>query len=213
MKTDDLIATLARGAGAVEPNAVARRYGVAIGWGGFATTFVMALALGVRPDLREAVALPMFWVKLAFPAALFAIALALAARLSRPAKRAGILPQLLAIPLLVVWTMAAIELVEAAPAARGELVLGRTWDVCPLYVALLSVPALVGTFWAMKRLAPTRLVRAGAACGLVAGGLGAAIYALHCDEMSAAFLGTWYVLGMLIPTVAGAVLGPKLLRW
>ena len=213
MKTDELIASLARAAGAVEPNAVARRYGTAIGWGGFTATLVMALFLGVRPDLRDAALLPMFWVKLVFPGVLFVIALALAARLARPAMPLGIAPRMLVVPLIVVWAMAAIELVGAPQADRAALLLGRTWDVCPFYIALLSVPIFVGAFWAMKRLAPTRLARAGAACGLVAGGLGACIYALHCDEMSAAFLGTWYVIGMLIPTAVGAALGPKLLRW
>jgi hypothetical protein len=213
MKTDDLIARLARGAGAVEPNAVARRYGTAIGWGGFAATLVMALFLGVRPDLRSAALLPMFWVKLVFPGALFAIALALAARLARPAMPLGIVARVLVIPLIVVWAMAAVELIGAPQADRAALLLGQSWNVCPFYITLLSAPIFVGAFWAMKRLAPTQLVRAGAACGLVAGGLGACIYALHCDEMSAAFLGTWYVIGMLIPTIAGAALGPKLLRW
>lgn len=213
MRTDELIARLARGAGAVEPNAVARRYGTAIGWGGFGATLVMALFLGVRPDLREAISLPMFWIKLVFPGALFAIALLLAARLARPAMPVGSLPRILVVPLIAVWVMAAIELAGAPPDERASLMLGRTWDVCPFYVALLSVPIFIGAFWAMKRLAPTRLVRAGAACGLVAGALAASIYALHCDEMSAAFLGTWYVIGMLIPTAIGAALGPKLLRW
>ena len=174
---------------------------------------MMALFLGVRPDLREAVSLPMFWIKLAFPGALFAIALLLAARLARPAMPVGSLPRILVVPLVAVWVMAAIELASAQQDERITLILGRTWDVCPFYVALLSVPIFIGAFWAMKRLAPTRLVRAGAACGLVAGALAASIYALHCDEMSASFLGTWYVIGMLIPTVIGAALGPKLLRW
>ena len=40
-----------------------------------------------------------------------------------------------------------------------------------------------------------------------------AVYALHCPEMAAPFLATWYLAGMLIPTVAGALLGPRLLRW
>ena len=38
-------------------------------------------------------------------------------------------------------------------------------------------------------------------------------YSLHCPEMSVAFWAVWYVLGMLIPTAVGALLGPRLLRW
>ncbi|MGH7340450.1 MAG: NrsF family protein, partial [Candidatus Rokuibacteriota bacterium] len=29
----------------------------------------------------------------------------------------------------------------------------------------------------------------------------------------APFLATWYVLGMLVPTALGAILGPLVLRW
>jgi hypothetical protein len=31
--------------------------------------------------------------------------------------------------------------------------------------------------------------------------------------MQAPFLAIWYLLGMLIPTALGALLGPRLLRW
>ena len=65
----------------------------------------------------------------------------------------------------------------------------------------------------MKGLAPTRPALAGAASGLLAGALGALVYALHCPEMAAPFLGIWYLLGMLIPAVVGAMVGPLLLRW
>ena len=65
----------------------------------------------------------------------------------------------------------------------------------------------------MKGLAPTRLALAGAAAGLLAGAIGALVYALHCPEMEAPFLGVWYVAGMLIPAAAGALLGPIVLRW
>jgi hypothetical protein len=36
---------------------------------------------------------------------------------------------------------------------------------------------------------------------------------VHCPEMAAPFLGFWYILGMLIPTAVGALLGNRLLRW
>jgi hypothetical protein len=62
-------------------------------------------------------------------------------------------------------------------------------------------------------MAPTRLRLAGAAGGLAAGAAGALVYTLHCPELAAPFLASWYVLGMLIPTAAGALLGPRLLRW
>ena len=35
----------------------------------------------------------------------------------------------------------------------------------------------------------------------------------NAPELGAPFLGTWYLLGMLIPTAFGALAGPRLLRW
>ena len=213
MRTDELIAMLARDAGPVEPGVPRRRYAVALGWGAFGTTLLMAIVLGVRPDLTEAVRLPMFWVKLAFPGALLAAAILAVLRLSRPGAPLGRMPALLAAPVLAMWLLAAVVLLAAVPADRGELLLGFSAASCPFAIALLSVPLFVAALWAMKGLAPTRLALAGAASGLLAGAGGALVYALYCPEMAAPFIGTWYLLGMLIPTALGALLGPRLLRW
>jgi len=39
------------------------------------------------------------------------------------------------------------------------------------------------------------------------------VYALHCPELAAPFIGLWYLLGVLIPAGIGALIGPRLLRW
>ena len=49
--------------------------------------------------------------------------------------------------------------------------------------------------------------------GFLAGAGAALVYCLHCPESTAPFIGLWYTLGMLIPAIAGALLGPRLLRW
>jgi len=213
MKTDELVAMLASGAEAVEPHALQRRYALALGWGAFGTTLLMAILLGVRPDLSEAVRLPMFWVKLAFPAALLGGALLATVRLSRPGVRLGRVPAAIAAPVLAIWLFAAIVLLGAAPAERPQLVFGDTWVYCPFIIAALSVPLFGALLWAMKGLAPTRLALAGASAGLLAGAGSALIYALHCTEITAPFLGVWYVLGMSVPAAVGALIGPSVLRW
>ena len=53
----------------------------------------------------------------------------------------------------------------------------------------------------------------GAAAGALAGGVGAAVYALHCPELSAPFIAVWYVSGIAVPVLVGALLGRRLLRW
>ena len=213
MKTDELIALLANGAEAVGPHALQRRYVTALGWGAFGTTLMMAILLGVRPDLAEAARLPMFWAKLAFPAAILAGALLAVLRLSRPGGRLGHAPSVIAAPVLAMWLLAAVVLLAAAPGERRELILGISAASCPFTIALLAVPLFGAVLWAMKGLAPTRLVLAGAAAGLLAGAGGALVYALYCPEMAAPFIGIWYLLGMLLPAVAGALFGPRLLRW
>jgi hypothetical protein len=213
VKTDELIAMLARGADPVVPGAAQYRFVAALGWGAFGTTLLMALMLGVRADLADAARLPMFWVKLAFPAALSAGALVAVLRLSRPGARLGRAPAAIAAPVVAMWLLAAAALLGAAPAERGELILGFSAASCPFVIALLSLPLFVATLWAVKGLAPTRLALAGGAAGLLAGAGGALVYALYCPEMAAPFIGIWYLLGMLIPAAAGAALGPRLLRW
>ncbi len=213
MNTDDWVTILARGGGAVEPNAAWRRMVTALGWGAFATTLLMSIWLGVRQDIGAASLLPMFWIKLAFPGALLAGALVAAQRLSRPGARLGGAPLWLAASVIAMWLLGAVMLLGAEPAARGSLIYGVSWTVCPFYIAALSVPGFIALWWAMRGLAPTRPLAAGAAAGLAAGALGALVYALYCIEMAAPFLGIWYLAGMMIPTVAGAVLGPLLLHW
>lgn len=213
MKTERLIDMLATGAVAVDPDVVRRRHALALGWGAFGATLLMAILLGVRADLADAVRLPMFWVKAAFPAAIAAGALLAAGRLARPGIRVGGATAAIAAPVLAMWLLAAVALAVAAPGARAALLLGDTWGACLVSIPVLSLPVLAGTLWAMKGLAPTRPALAGAASGLLAGAVGALAYSLHCPEMAAPFLGAWYLLGMLVPAAAGAIAGRWLLRW
>ncbi|PJI99253.1 hypothetical protein CLU85_4095 [Acidovorax sp. 69] len=213
MKTDELIHLLALDDRPVQNNAIERRFVVAT-LAGIAGAAVLMLALfGLRPDLLSTMALPMFWGKLVFAAALAAAGLALLRRMARPGMALGHAVPLLALPPLVLWAMALLALSQVSPAERLPLILGSTWRTCPFNIAALSVPAFVAGFWALKGAAPTRLAWAGAGAGLLAGALGALVYALHCPEMATPFLAVWYLAGMAIPTALGALLGPRLLHW
>ncbi|MGA8052120.1 MAG: DUF1109 domain-containing protein, partial [Burkholderiales bacterium] len=209
MRTEELVTMLAAGAGTVKPHAAARRYAGAIGGGVLGAALLMAVLLGVRPDLATAVLLPMFWVKLAFVACLAAASLAGALRLSRPGLRLAWVPGALAAPVLAMWILAAFVLTRADAGQRSQLFFGETWNSCPFLIAMLSAPVFVAVLWAMKGLAPTRLRLAGAAAGLLSGAIGALVYCLHCPELEAPFVGFWYLLGILIPTAVGSLLGPR----
>lgn len=62
-------------------------------------------------------------------------------------------------------------------------------------------------------MAPTDLTRAGAVGGIVAGGMSAIGYALHCTDDSIAFIAIWYSGAIVLCALTGAILGPRLLRW
>lgn len=213
MNTEDLISMLARGAGAVPPHAVARRYAQALTSGILVAVLLMAAALGPRPDLAAATHLPMFWIKLAFVGALAWAGLLAATRLSRPGAALAWVPAALVIPVVAMWVVATVVLARAESGQRAALFFGDTWNSCPWLIAMLSAPVFVAVIWAMKGLAPTRLRLAGAAAGLLSGGMGTLVYCLHCPEIEAPFIGFWYLLGMAIPTALGAAAGPRLLRW
>lgn len=213
MRTDELVSLLATGAGAVRPNQAARRYAAAVGWGVLGAALLMITLLGPRHDLGKTILLPMFWVKFGFVACLAVAGLLAALRLSRPGQRLAWVPTALAAPVIAIWMLAVLVLAQADAAERTALFFGDTWDSCPYLIALLSTPAFAAAVWAMKGLAPTRLRLAGAAAGLLSGALGALVYCMHCPELGAPFIGFWYLLGMLIPAAAGALLGPRLLRW
>jgi len=213
MKTDALIAMLAHGPVAVGAHAVARRLVAAVAIG-VALAFVAMLAmLHLRADLASAAHAPMFWLKFAVPLVVAALAVAAVRRLARPEGRAGPAVAVGAV-LLVVLAVRAVADVVAAPAAqRTALVLGKTALPCVVLVAVLALPLLATLFVALRSLAPTRLRAAGAAAGALAGGLGAAVYALHCNEMTLPFVAVWYVLGMAVPAALGALLGRRWLHW
>lgn len=213
MKTEDFISLLATGVAPVDHHTLTKRFGVAIVSGAAGATLVVATLLGIRRDLAEVALTPIFWAKIALPLCLMIGSLWMSARLARPGVRAGSSGWLIAAPVAAVWLAGAYVLMAAPDDARLALLLGKTWRVCPFNIAMLSVPGFVAVFWALKGLAPTRLAMSGAAGGLLAGSTATLAYCLHCPEMGIPFWGAWYLLGMLVPTVIGSLLGPRLLRW
>jgi hypothetical protein len=213
MQTDDLIASLSADLSRVAPGAVARRVALGLGLGAVGSAVVMLAWLGPRPDLVQAVATPMFWMKFGYAAITGLILAVLLARLARPAAQVGALTAVAAIPFAVVAAMALMRYAQAPPQAHRAMLMGHSSMICPWRILAIGLPLLVGAVWAVRGLAPTRLWAAGVAAGACAGALGAAVYAIACDETSAPFLAIWYTLGMALAAGLGAVVGSRLLRW
>lgn len=213
MKTDELISLLASSATPVPANAASRHLAMALGAGFPVAALLMALIYGMRTDLAQAASEWVFLMKLAFAGSLALAGFVATERLARPGMRLGGMWWAFLVPVLLLWLVAATVLFSAAPAQRADLIFGDTWKTCPFNIALISLPLFAAELWAMKGLAPTRPALAGASAGCLAGALGTLVYALHCPETGAPFVAVWYVLGIAIPTLAGLVLGPRVLRW
>jgi hypothetical protein len=213
MKTDDLIALVSQDLRPVDPRAIGRSYGLAVLIGATAALLLTRAPIGLSPLVPDYFGEPMLWLKLGFGVAVAATCLWVAARLGRPGTRPGWSVAAVGVPFVVVWAIALATLATTPASIWPELIWGQTWRSCPGTVALLSVPTLIGALLALRTMAPTRPMWAGAAAGGLAGGVAATVYSLHCPELAAPFLAIWYVLGVLIPVIVGAVVGRYLLRW
>ncbi|HWU98711.1 MAG TPA: DUF1109 domain-containing protein [Oxalicibacterium sp.] len=213
MKTDDLINMLASGPDVSAPAMPVQRFVLLVSFGFLASIGMMLTFLGMRPNLNELIMMPAFWIKIAFVVCLAAVGWVASARLSTPGTRITMLPLLIALPVLLIWIVGAISLMHAAPGERAQLFWGQTWRYCPFLIALLSMPLFVAVLKIMRNLAPVRLRLAGATAGFAAGAAATMVYSLHCPEIAAPFVGFWYLVGIMIPTVIGVLIGPRVLRW
>jgi hypothetical protein len=210
MKTDDLIEALAAG---IEPVGPARLSPWMIG-GAFAMAVTaVVILLGVLPGLSVVVQGPAFWLKAAYTGALAVAALWLVTRLGRPGAALGFAGWPIAAIVGVAGIVGATELMLLPAEARMDDWLGFTWKVCALNILMVSAFTAPLIFLAARRLAPTRPMQAGAATGLLTGAVAATAYGLHCPEATAAFVATWYTLGMAAAAAIGAVIGRFALRW
>ena len=212
MRNDDLIDTLVTDNRSTR-GVVARTMGVSVLLAVVGSSMVMALCWGVRPDLEGALATGPFWMKAGYTATFGLAGVILVERIGRPgvSARAGWL--LIGAALAVISALAAYQLLTTPSAQWVKVTLGLSWSSCPWGIAAIALPAFAAALWALRRMAPTRPRLAGAAAGLMAGGIGATIYGLYCQETAAAFTAVWYTLGMLVWPAAGAFIGDKVLRW
>jgi hypothetical protein len=210
MKTDHLIAALvtdqAQRAGPVGP-----ALGLAAGVGFALAGILFMLALGPRDDIAAAATTMRFLFKPALMLALAVAAGMLALRLVRPGTAAR--PAALGAVAGVLIIAVAAELLVVPRDAWAARLIGTNAQICLTSIPLLAIAPLAAALYALRRGAPTRPALAGAAAGLLAGGIGAALYATHCTDDSPLFVATWYSLAIALVAIAGALLGTRLLRW
>jgi hypothetical protein len=213
MRTDDLISRLSETIEPVPALLVPRLLVLGLGAGAVLSAIVMMASIGLRHDLLHAMGGGAFWMKFVYTFAVAALSLKLVEQLARPDAQPGRLAWLPALPFLAILTLALLQFMPADTAERHALIMGGSARVCSILIATLALPLFIGLFWALRRLAPTRLTEAGAAAGLLAGSAAATIYAFHCPESTPTFIAIWYTVGILLPALVGAALGRWLLRW
>lgn len=213
MKTDELVEALSRHVEPVDFKVVGRRIALAAFAGLAVAVAAILFGFGSRPDLWTFGAWTFLMVKVAFAAATAVAAIGSLIKLSRPGSRPkrGMLDVIL--PFLIIVTLALISLGSAPVSHWDRMVTGLALLECLLSIPIIAIVPFALTMWAVRQAAPTDLRRAGAFAGLVAGGISAVAYALHCTDDSLPFVALWYGGTIVVCTLAGAALGPRLLRW
>jgi hypothetical protein len=212
MRTADLIELLAHDIRAAPPGVVSKRLLSALAAGGLVSFAIVALGLHCQP-LLAAAQQPWFWMKAAYTGLLTVAGAIIVRRLSVPGARIGVAPIAAGLVIVAMLALGAGQIISAGPAARVALWLGHTWKICSPLILLLAVPIYASLILAIRGLAPTRPALTGAAAGFAAGALAATLYGLHCPEQAAAFVATWYTLGIAAASALGAIAGSRLLRW
>jgi hypothetical protein len=174
---------------------------------------VFIAMLGPRPDILVAAQTPRFLFKFAVTIILAVSAFGLVRELSRPDESwRSVSAYLAAAPALMALAVAA-ELVRVPPDLWSVELVGTNSMVCLACIPLIGIGPLAVFLLAMRHGAPSRPAFAGAAAGLLAGGIAATFYAAHCTDDSPLFVATWYTMAIAGLAVLGAAGADRLARW
>jgi hypothetical protein len=212
VKTDALIDLLVAD---LEPSRLRfrSRLRLELACGGVLAGLVLLIAIRLRPDLGAQLASPRLWFKFAATLTLSLASLGLVWRLATPG--AEVRPWLKALFLapLVLGLGVLAEAVATPASSWPARLVGNYAPFCVTLIPLLSAAPLACLLHALRRGAPADPGLAGAAAGLLAGGVGASLYALHCTDDSPFFVATWYSSAIAIVTLTGYAAGRRWLRW
>lgn len=213
MKTDDLVAMLSTNVEPTGRGLVVRTITIAVAAGAVLALGFVLVGLGVRADLTATRATAFLLLKVAFALAVIGMAMRYLTKLARPGAERGISQLAIVMPFAAIALLGAIGLGIAPSSHWNSMVLGDEWLECLLSIPIIAIVPFAVTILAVRWAAPTDLVRTGAVAGLLAGGVSAMAYALHCTDDSLSFVAVWYSGTIAMCTLAGAALGPRLLRW
>jgi hypothetical protein len=169
--------------------------------------------LGPRHDIGEALSTIRFPFKFTVTLTLAVSALALLRALSQPTDAAPTrLLLLLLAPALLAFAIAT-ELLVVPPSQWMVRMIGTNSRSCLTFIPLIGLAPLAIVLATLRYGAPSRPAIAGALAGLLAGGVSASFYALHCPDDSPLFLAVWYTVAIAILAVIGAIIAPRIAQW
>ena len=184
----------------------------ALALGGLASLALFFVAIGVRPDIAQALVTWRFNLKVGLVLLALLLAFGLCLALSRPVTMGH--PGRRLLPVLALAVVAvAIELVILPSTSWASRLVGSNAVPCLIEIPTLALAPLAAVLLALRSTAPASPALAGAAAGLLAAATGAALYAFQCFDDSPLFVVTWYVLAAVPVILLGAVVGHRLLRW
>lgn len=212
MDTNELIRTLVADTRKPAPSLAT------VWWG--ATILAVALAaaifyatLGPRPDIAAAAETPRFLFKFVVTITLAVSACALARALARPGETwRKVLPYLAIAPALIAVAVV-VELFLLPPDLWATRMIGTNILVCLTYIPVIGIGPLAIFLLALRHGAPTSPPIAGAAAGLLAGGIAATLYAAQCTDDSPLFVATWYTIAIAGLAALGAAAADRFARW
>lgn len=211
MKTDELIRLLSQDAPV--RMRLGRMLTLALA-AGLAVSAVLLLAtVGLRDDLASAIATVRVAFKIGMTLVLAIVAFGLVSRIGRPGVPLKLWGLALLLPLALMVVAVGVELLVVPQDAWAARLMGRNAAFCLFFIPLLSLAPLAAFLAALRNGAPDDPGLAGAAAGLAAGAIGAALYAWHCPDDSPLFGAAWYTLAIMLVIAAGYGIGRRLLRW
>lgn len=210
MRTQDLISALA--ADTLPQPPVIRQIGRALVPAVGVSVVAFILFWGVRPDIVATLG-SLAVLKTLGPLVLVLLSLAYALALSHPGVADERRKMALGGAVLLCALVFMVVFAQQGLAGLVDALSTPYLLVCLLSVPVLAAPLLAAMLWGLSSGASMRPRVTGAVAGLAAGGAGAAIYSFYCDKDMVLFVLPAYSVAIGSVVLAGALLGPRALKW
>jgi len=214
VNTDRLIDVLSANLEPVSPGQLGRTLLLAMVTGGVAAFGLMLATVGPRSDLNSTAHLEWAAAKLFFAFSIVFAGAPFLIKSIRPGRENETKWALLFFPLAATVALALVMLLLGrdawgTPLGARAISPARCLFCIPFFAAI----PLAALILALRQGAATVLRLCGAIAGIVAGGLGAAAYALACGSDTVPFIAIWYSGAIAFCGLIGARLGLRFLRW